>query len=118
MSDTEFDQLYDHDESFFMPANGLFADWESGTGCVRLSDDFSNASALAQLKILGDWKREMTMQQAAAFVALFEHVAPAVGSLALPEQFAHFRRICEDEGVDCSDEMMALLRDRVQMPRS
>lgn len=111
LSDTEFDQLYGHDDAFFLPAHGLFADWEAGVGCVRLSDDFASASSLTQIKVLGDWKREMADQQAAAFVTLFRHVAPAVSSLDVSEQIAHFKRICEGEGVECPDEVVRLLYD-------
>lgn len=114
MSDTEFDQLYGHEEAFFLPAHGLFADWEAGVGCVRLSDDFSNTSALTQIKVLGDWKREMADQQVAALIALFHHVVPAVSTLNLSEQIAHFKRICEGEGVDCPEEVVRLLYDSVQ----
>ncbi len=114
MSDTEFDQLYGHEEGFFLPAHGLFADWEAGVGFVRLRDDFSDASALTQIKVLGDWKREMAEQQAAAFIALFRNVAPAVSTLDLSDQIAHFKRICEDEGVEFPDDIVGLLHDRSQ----
>ncbi len=114
LSDTEFDQLYGHEEAFFLPAHGLFADWEAGVGCVRLTDNFSEASALTQIKVLGDWKREMADQQAAAFVALFRNVVPAVSTLDLSDQIAHFKRICEDEGIECPDEIVCLLQGSLQ----
>ena len=109
MSDTQFDELSQDDDAFFLPAHGLFADWESAKGCVCLPDEFANASALTQIKVLGDWKREMAARQAAAFVTLFRHVTPAVSTLNIAGQIAHFRRICKDEGVECSDEIAELL---------
>lgn len=109
LSNTHFGELREHDEAFFLPAHGLFADWESAAGCVRLPDDFAQTSTFTQIKILGDWKREMAAQQAAAFVALFRNATAAAGKLSLTERIAQFRSICAEEGVDCPDEIADLL---------
>jgi hypothetical protein len=103
-----------HDEldaaAFFLPAQGLYADWESAAGCVRLPDEFADASSFVQIKILGDWKREIAAQQAAALIALFRSSAPAAGSFSLDERIEQFRCICDQEGIECPDDLADLLR--------
>lgn len=111
MSNTHLDQLSEQDDAFFIPAHGLLADWESAKGCVRFTDDFTDASTFVQIKILGDWKREIAAQQAASFLALFRHVAPAMGSLSRADKIAQFRTICADEGIDCDDNVASMLTE-------
>lgn len=109
LSQTHFNERNDQEDLFFLPANGLYADWDSARGCVRLPDEFADASAFAQIKLLGDWQREMAAQQAAAILALFGHVEAAMGNLSRAEKIAQFRVICADEGVDCAESITALL---------
>lgn len=97
-------------ETFFLPAHGLYADWESAAGCVRLPDEFAQASAFVQIKILGDWKREIAARQAATLIELFRGTAPAAGSLSLDERIEQFRCICAHEGIECPDDLTDLLR--------
>ncbi|WP_418317838.1 hypothetical protein [Piscinibacter sakaiensis] len=116
MSNARFDELQEQDDVFFLPAHGLFADWETAKGCVRLTDDFAETSTFVQIKVLGDWKRDIAAQQAAAFLTLFRHVAPAMGNLSRAEKIAQFRRICADEGIDCDDGVAELLTEADDKP--
>lgn len=108
MSNTRYDEI--DADAFFLPAQGLYADWEAAAGCVRLPDEFGDASSFTQIKILGDWKRDIAARQAAALVSLFRSSAPAAGPLSLDERIEQFRSICADEGIDCPDDLFQLLR--------
>jgi hypothetical protein len=50
----------DDGESFVLPVQGLFADVETGAGCLRLGDELASASARNRLSILLAWQRDLS----------------------------------------------------------
>lgn len=51
--------MIEPNESFALPQSGLYADFESGEGWVRLDDRFLVLPGTIQLAILTDWKADL-----------------------------------------------------------
>jgi len=93
-----------------LPIPGLFADIESGSGAVALTDEFLDAPPQIRLDVLQHWMRALNRQREVAIVDMFrEFVAPLRG-LTIVEQVERFLQSCARRGIDCPPELPVLLQ--------
>lgn len=95
---------------FHLPMPGLFADIESGSGSVALTDEFLEAPPELRLEVLDHWLRALNRQRNSALVDMFREFAAPLGGLTIVEQVDRFRRLCSRQGVDCPPDLPVLLQ--------
>ena len=97
------------DDSFAMPQHGLFADVDTGTGCVRFTDDFKGIPAVQRARIIADWRRDLLDAERGAILELFEDARSKMTGLSPDEQIARFRGLCLSVGIAIPDDLAKLL---------
>lgn len=100
----------DDDDTLVLPLHGLFADLDAGIGCIGLPDDFAQAPAAIQLKVIADWQAALESQRRRAIVALFRELSAIAADAPLPERLARLRETCLALGVDYPADMGLLLQ--------
>jgi len=93
------------DAEFSLPVQGLYADFEAGTGAVWLDDEFRAANPIVQLRILKDWGSDIAKLQAAAAKELFIDFGHA--DLPRSERLSKFARHCSWLGIEVPPALLA-----------
>lgn len=96
-------------DEFQLPMTGLYADLEVGAGSLRLPEDFLEQSALAQLKVLGDWQRALTRYRRSALRQLARELASGAPELRTPERGRLLRTTCESLRIDLPSDFASLV---------
>jgi len=96
-------------DDFQLPVDGLFGDFSTGAGSVRLPDEFVRMCAALQLSIVRDWQQGLEGAREQALVLLYRETVGA-STLPLPQRLARFREVCEQHGEDCPSDMARLLQ--------
>ena len=97
------------EDSFVMPQHGLFADVDTGIGCVRLTQDFLGVLPVQRARIIADWRRELLDAERSAIVELFADARSKLATLPRDEQLTRFRGICLSVGISVPDDLATLL---------
>lgn len=98
------------DEALVLPLHGLFADLDAGIGCIGLPDDFAQAPATIQLRVIADWQGALETARRRAIVGLFRELSATAGDLPLPERLERFRETCMTLGIEHPFDMALLLQ--------
>lgn len=101
---------FGNDEPLHLPMPGLFADIDSGTGSVALTDEFLEAAPSARAEVLRQWLRALTLHRNAALVDMFREFSAPLRELTIVEQIARFREVCGHRGLDCPADFAGLLQ--------
>ena len=93
-----------------LPIPGLFADIESGSGAVALSDEFLDAPPEIRVDVLQHWMRALNRQRESALVDMFREFAGPLRGVTIVEQIERFRQFCARRGVECPPDLPVLLQ--------
>ncbi|MDQ6685561.1 MAG: hypothetical protein M3Z16_10580 [Pseudomonadota bacterium] len=99
------------DESDFqLPLPGLFADLETGSASIALTDEFLELPPRTRLGMLNQWLRAFASQRDASLVEMFRELAAAWRELTIVQQIDQFRSHCASEGITCPTDFAVLLQ--------
>jgi len=101
---------FDGDTSFELPIPGLLADIDSGSGSIRMTDEFLEAPAAVRARLLQQWMRGLQSLKDAAVVDMFRDRSSARPSLSIVQQVEVFKRDCHDDGISCPGDLAVLLQ--------
>ncbi len=109
LTPSRFGSLGD-DGAFHVPIPGLYADLDSGSGSVALTDAFAEASPRVRIDVLQHWIRALNDQRDAAFVEMFRDFAQPLHGMTIVEQIERFRSSCARQGRACPANLPVLLQ--------
>jgi len=97
-------------DSFHLPLPGLFADLDSGSGALALSDEFKLASPIVRARVAQHWIRSMEVESEKALVAAFRRFVEKSPHASVVVQIERFRELCAREELACPDDLPVLLQ--------
>ena len=100
----------DGETEFQLPMPGLFADLETGSASVSLTDEFLEQPPEARVGMLQQWLRAFAVQKDAALVEMFRNFASAWRGTTIVQQIDHFRQHCHAQGIACPTDFAVLLQ--------
>lgn len=98
------------EEGFCLPVSGLFADLETGSAAVRMTDDFETSSPLTRVRLIQRWLADFRALKDAAVVELFRQFCSQQPEVSIVEQIDAFRRACDESQVTCPGDLAILLQ--------
>jgi hypothetical protein len=98
------------EESFCLPISGLFADLETGSAAVRMTDEFEALSPLFRVRLIQRWLMDFKTLKDAAAVELFRQFCSQQPDVSIVEQIDSFRRACDESQITCPGDLAILLQ--------